>query len=228
MILPPRRATFRRWLKLSGTRYSIYRGLEYEALCGLHFEGRVLDVGGGAHNSYYNLFKIDGAIDSINIDPHIRPTILADLNRPWPMSNNQYDHVISLNTLEHIHHDQHAIQEVFRVLRPGGTFHIGVPFLYRVHGSPSDFHRHTSYWWLSFLNELPKPPQDLVIEPLVWDPYSSGFSLVEFMRFRAIRKRIIMLRAVLSHLRWRGERLPDDAGHLCAEYTLGYYLHGTR
>ena len=60
----------------------------------------------------------------------------------------------------------------------------------------------------------------------MWCPVASAFSLIEFSRFRAVRKRLVMLRGVLSQMRWRGlERLPDDVGKKYAEFALGYYIY---
>lgn len=230
MILPPKRATFSRYLRLSNTRYSLLRSLQYERIEGLLLRGRTLDVGGGARNSYYSLLRVEGTIDSVNIDPKIQPTLIADLNEPLPIASDSYDNIISLNTFEHIKNDTLAIAEAIRVLRPGGGYHIVVPFMYRVHASPSDFHRHTSFWWESYLRSLGVDETTLTVEPLLWSPISSAFSLVEFRGLRGLRKKAVMLRTVLSHARWSGqERLP--AGRLSevySEFALGYYIHGTK
>jgi hypothetical protein len=64
----------------------------------------------------------------------------------------------------------------------------------------------------------------------MWSPRSSAFSLVEFLALRGLRKRVVMLMAVLSHLRWAGrERIPE--GHFTnvySEFALGYYIHGRK
>lgn len=230
MILPPKRATLRRYLRLANTRYSLLRSLEYERIEGLTLRGRTLDVGGGTKNSYYHLLRIEGSIESVNIDPKIQPTMIADLNKPLPIASESYDNIISLNTFEHIENDTLAVAESIRVLKRGGSFHIIVPFMYRLHGSPSDFHRHTSYWWESYLSSLGVDRDALTVEPLLWSPVSSAFSLVEFNGLRGLRKKAVMLRTVLSHARWPGrERLPAGyASDVYSEFALGYYIHGTR
>ena len=229
MILPPRRATWQRWLRLSTSRYSLLRGLEYERLEDLSLRGRILDVGGGQRTSY--LPKVEGIIDSINIDPVMKPTVLANLNDPLPLASDSYDHVVSLNTLEHVWNDILAIREMVRVLKPGGQLHLIIPFLYRVHGSPNDYHRHTAAWWMDSFLSFGLSPETLTIEPLVWDPLSSAFSLIEFQfgRLRGICKRLVMLVAVLLHAHWPGqERLPATYCQYYAEYAFGYYIHGIK
>lgn len=228
---PPLRATWRRWRTIASTKYSLLRGLEYERLEGLRLAGRTLDLGGGARTSYRELLTIEGRLESVNIDLSVGPSLVGDLNQSFPFSDAVFDNVISFNTLEHLTADRTAVAEALRVLKPGGAFHFVIPFLYRVHGSPSDFHRHTAYWWTEYLSELGVAGSQLRIEPLVWDPLASGFAISEFeFRLRSLWKRLALLPAVVRQLQWRGwERLPNRrlAQHFAA-HALGYYIHGTK
>ncbi len=230
-LIPPLRASVGRWWKLSSSKYSLLRSLEYERIEGLALRGRTIDIGGGEHNSYYHLLNLQGTVESVNIDPDIKPSVIADLNRGIPLASEVYDHVISFNTFEHVYRDELALQEAIRVLKSGGTFHIIVPFLYRVHASPLDFHRHTAYWWVAYLKSLGIPPDNVFVEPLLWDPAVTGFALNEFaVRFRGARKRMAMFPAVLRHLRWpRRQRVPlGQLSAWYAEYALGYYIYGKK
>jgi SAM-dependent methyltransferase len=231
MILPPRRATWQRWRQLSTAKYSMLRGLEYEAIAGLQLSGRILDIGGLKQSSYSHLLEIDGSFETVNIDPHLETTVVANLNNPLPLASARYDHIISLNTLEHIRNDPLALREMVRVLKPGGELHIVIPFLYRVHASPNDHHRHTAFWWQESLLSLGIAPESLTIEPLVWDPLSSAFSVVEFNfgRWREIPKKLVMLFALLCQREWpASERVPEPYGQNYAECALGYYIHGMK
>jgi SAM-dependent methyltransferase len=55
-----------------------------------------------------------------------------------------YDVVILDQVLEHVRHPQRAVDEIFRVLKPGGICIATTPFLIQVHGYPDDFWRFTS------------------------------------------------------------------------------------
>jgi hypothetical protein len=46
---------------------TLYRSLEYEILEGTDLKGLTLDVGGGLHNSYYEIIRLTGTIYSVNI-----------------------------------------------------------------------------------------------------------------------------------------------------------------
>lgn len=227
-ILPLRRRSFRRWRELARSPYSVLRSLEYERLRGLRIAGRILDLGGGQHNSYYGLLDVRGRIDSINLSPSMRPAIVADLNGPLPIRDGCYDAVISLNTFEHLTCDELAVAEALRILRPGGEFHFIVPFLYPVHASPSDYHRHTAQWWLDYMARRGVSSAELTIEPLVWDRFSSAYSLLMQGPLGRPVKALAMLPAVLADLRWRGrERLPHNReSDRARSVALGYYIYG--
>lgn len=67
--------------------------------------------------------------------------VTADLNSPWadvhcdicalPFEENSFDIIFCNHVLEHIEDDQLALQELFRVLRPGGWAMLQVPINYK-------------------------------------------------------------------------------------------------
>jgi SAM-dependent methyltransferase len=224
VIILPRKPTFSRWRKLSGVKYSVLRSLQYEALENLQLEGRILDVGGGRVNSYYHLLDIKGEIESVNISPAIQPTYIGDLNGTLPLENNQYDAVLCLNTLEHVYNDQNALCEIYRVLRDGGLAHIMVPFLYRVHGSPSDYHRHTAEAWINMLTGVGFDPDSIRVEVLAFGAgLTTAFAITEFVFplypriLRRIFKRIVLLLPLIQ----RGSVRRID-------YPIGYYIQARK
>ena len=223
-LLAPKRPTWKRWRRIAWSPHSLLRSLEYEVLRGLPLTGRTLDIGGGGRNSYSALFRTSGTIDSVNIAPVMQPTYLADLNQPLAIPDGTYDNVISFNTFEHIADDGTAIREALRVLKPGGRCYFLVPFLYKVHGSPNDYHRHTAWWWHDALTALGISEPTLSIDPLVWDPSSSGGALRNFGN-RRWQKALALCRGPLRHGWNASERLPS---YDCSDYALGYYLTGTK
>lgn len=219
-----RRPTWRRWLHHARSHYSLLRSLEYEAIAGTTFNGRTLDLGGGVRNTYLPLLRINGVYDTVNIDPQMQPTYLADLNRPLPIADATYDNVLSLNTFEHIANDALAMSEGLRVLKEGGQFLFVIPFLYKIHGSPADYHRHTADWWHECLRRQDIRPENFSIEPLVWDARSTGGELQNF-RNRRWRKALAMLPGVIEH---RLRRAPRRSDHAVEEFALGYCIRGVK
>src|SRR3990167_6363738 len=68
----------------------------------------------------------------INVDARTLPgvNLVYDLmNLPWPFDDGSCDEVLMLDFFEHIPHAKNGavLDEVWRVLRPGGTVTIQVP-----------------------------------------------------------------------------------------------------
>ncbi|MCX6820761.1 MAG: class I SAM-dependent methyltransferase [Candidatus Aenigmarchaeota archaeon] len=55
-------------------------------------------------------------------------TIKHDLNTPIPLGSESFDNIICIEVLEHIFNFQNVLNEAYRILKPGGTFVVGVPY----------------------------------------------------------------------------------------------------
>jgi SAM-dependent methyltransferase len=93
--------------------------------------------------SYHALFKGTYTITTANLNPDDEPDILCNLEEKLSIDDSSYDGVLLINVLEHIFEYRQLAQECARVVRPGGTIVVVVPFLFPVHPSPDDFHRYT-------------------------------------------------------------------------------------
>lgn len=221
MIVPAEPYTFRRWRHLSTQRSTLLRALENEVIARVELNGRTLDVGGGKLFDYRQRLTANGSWHSLNITQDVHPSAIADLEKGLPVLSDSYDNIVSFNTLEHLRDDALALREILRVLRPGGTFHLTVPFLHRVHGRYGDFHRHTAEWWEQQLESLGIPSDACTILPLVWSPISSAFA--QFPWFaggrggRTLRRFVMLL--PLASMGSRTRREP---------YALGLYIAGTK
>lgn len=76
----------------------------------------------------------------LDIDDFPGVDIVADA-AAMPFRSNVYEGAICEVVLEHVAEPQQVIDEVWRVLKPGGQCFFIVPFLFPYHGHPSDFHR---------------------------------------------------------------------------------------
>lgn len=72
------------------------------------------------------------------------PDVYADAAQ-LPFATNSIDCVILFEALEHIGNPQCALAEIARVLRPGGTLLLTMPFMYPIHDAPHDYQRLTSH-----------------------------------------------------------------------------------
>lgn len=66
----------------------------------------------------------------------------SDIQR-LPFKSERCDGILCVAVLEHVAEPQRAVDEMFRILKPGGILVGFVPFLYPCHGSPSDYWRFT-------------------------------------------------------------------------------------
>jgi len=73
-----------------------------------------------------------------------RPDIYGDA-QALPLKDDSVDHALLLDVLEHLPDPERCLNELHRVIRPGGTLTIQVPFMYPLHDQPLDFHRWTRY-----------------------------------------------------------------------------------
>lgn len=62
-----------------------------------------------------------------------------------PFKNNQFDHAVAFQVLEHHQDPEKMFSELFRVVKRGGYVLITVPFIGGVHGEPDDYQRFTRY-----------------------------------------------------------------------------------
>ena len=105
-------------------------------------EGRVLVIGAG-HDPYRDLL------------PNAESVVVTDISSESGMidevadahdlqyENESFDVVIAIEVFEHLHSPLCAIRECRRVLAKGGIFICSVPFMFHVHGDPSDYQRLT-------------------------------------------------------------------------------------
>ena len=78
----------------------------------------------------------------IDINAVHRPHILADV-ASMPVKSNSVDCVKCTELLEHVEYPEDVLEEISRVLKPGGALILSVPFLSGIHADPYDFQRFT-------------------------------------------------------------------------------------
>lgn len=112
--------------------------------------GEVLDVGCGEMpfrdhlgvETRYTGLDVPQA-DAFGMRRH--PDILPFDGRRIPFPDDSFDCVLCTEVLEHAEDPAELVDEMRRVLRPGGVLLATVPFSARVHHAPHDYHRFTRF-----------------------------------------------------------------------------------
>lgn len=93
----------------------------------------IVNIGSGVRRVHEEVLNVD-------IYPYASTDVVADAVH-LPFKDNSVDMVICESVLEHISQPFEVIDEIKRVLAPGGYAYVSVPFLYPFHASPDDFIR---------------------------------------------------------------------------------------
>ena len=76
-------------------------------------------------------FNKEGYIN-VDVRTSVSPDVVHDLNVfPYPFEDNSVDHAQMIHALEHLDKPFQVMQELHRILRPGGTLYIAVPHFSR-------------------------------------------------------------------------------------------------
>jgi SAM-dependent methyltransferase len=101
----------------------------------------VLDVGCGP-GQHRNEISRRAEYVGMDFDRSLSPEVVCDFNtEKFPFPDNHFDFVFSDSVLEHVMNPFVVMDEMYRVLKPGGRGYLLVPFHYKTHGAPWDFFR---------------------------------------------------------------------------------------
>jgi SAM-dependent methyltransferase len=89
--------------------------------------------------------------------------VIADLHE-LPVDDGSFDAVVCTEVLEHVAEPARVLDELARVLRPGGSVLITVPFVGGLHEEPHDHYRYTSHGLRGLLGRAGFT--DVEVEPL--------------------------------------------------------------
>lgn len=105
---------------------------------------RLLDLGCGA-KSYMPLYS-DVFSFATGLDPDQNSAAeVRAVSQRLPFPNGSFDCVLATEVLEHVPEYGLAVQEIARVLRPGGQVLITWPLCYQLHDVPHDYCRFTEF-----------------------------------------------------------------------------------
>ena len=103
-------------------------------------DGLTLDLGAQG-GPYASLFPRRIGLDL----QHARGVGIVGDGQRLPVRSEVFDLVLCTEMLEHVVEPQRAIDEMYRVLKPGGVLLLTTRFLFPIHDAPHDYFRFTKY-----------------------------------------------------------------------------------
>lgn len=105
----------------------------------------------------------------------------ADLNAGIPMQSNSVDTIIASDVLEHIYRPHQLLSEMRRILRPGGTALLNMPFIYWIHEAPYDFYRYTPF-------AIQRMAEDAGLQPVAINSIGGGLLAIADIAGKLIQR----------------------------------------
>lgn len=116
---------------------------------------RLLDLGGVKQGQRGRGQRVSGRLQVTvaNIVADKGLDVKADAAQ-LPLAAGSYPAVLCSEVLEHVSDPRPVLAEIYRVLQPGGTALITVPFMFRQHADPADYGRYTEWFWTENLAQV--------------------------------------------------------------------------
>jgi SAM-dependent methyltransferase len=117
--------------------------------------GKLLDIAPQDHQGASPFFPKTVQVETLDINPASGCTYIGDICRHNDcLPNDSYQYVVCTEVLEHTLQPFHAIQEIQRILMPGGFLFLTCPFNFRIHGPLPDCWRFTEHGLRALLQEF--------------------------------------------------------------------------
>jgi len=135
-------------------RGNINRFMKQSAALYANGPARLLDIAPQVHEGARPFFPDEVAIETLDIDPASGCTYIGDICRcNSGIADNTFDFVVCTEVLEHTLQPFHAVEEMRRILKPGGKLFLTTPFNFRIHGPLPDCWRFTEHGLRALLGD---------------------------------------------------------------------------
>lgn len=118
--------------------------------------GTILEIGAGPSNPTSDYLKTLGELHGVDIDPEVLQNralkTSAVIEQEFPFPDNTFDSSVSNYVCEHIENPKRHLEEVWRVLKPGGTYILRTPNRFHYTAIVSGFTPHSFH--LKVANKL--------------------------------------------------------------------------
>lgn len=114
---------------------------------------RTLDIGCGS-KPYESLYQASEYVGLEYDTPQNRASKKAEHfydGETFPFADGEFDSAVANEVFEHVFNPDRFLDEVYRVLKPGGMVLMTMPFVWDEHEQPHDFARYSSFGIRSLL-----------------------------------------------------------------------------
>jgi len=119
-------------------------------------EGAVLSIGSGDDSDgqrgcYRDYFPRASSYTTSEVRPKGGCDLVLDVTNMPDIADAAYDCIYCSGVLEHVFDFRAGLDEMTRILKPGGVLLLGTPFRQGIHMKPNDFWRFTKFALLRLL-----------------------------------------------------------------------------
>lgn len=193
----------------------------------------VLDLGGHKtlKRGQFDIAHYPLRVIYSNLTTAKRPDVQADaLANPFAAAS--FDYVICAELLEHVPQPGAVLTEVYRMLKPGGSLIITVPFMFHIHADPYDYGRYTEFFWRETLLNTGFSQINIIKHGVYWSVLAELIRLWAYDRAKQQRPRPLWVRywiawgvRQLQNFALQREARPGYADDLFyGSFVLGYAI----
>ena len=100
-------------------------------------------------------FILKSKIETLDIDPDSSATYICSICDYNPIiEKEKFDLIVCTDVLEHVINPFDAIDEIHRILKPGGILLLSSPLNFRIHGPLPDCWRFTEHGWKQLVKKF--------------------------------------------------------------------------
>ena len=190
--------SFFKILNLYIKRHSILRLLQIKECINFKILGDSIEFGSldNKEKNFSNFFKARSKITYSNLKKGKIKTLALDLTKNLKIKSNKFNNVLLFNVLEHLPSYDKPLSEIYRILKKDGMIIGSTPFLYQVHGAPSDYFRFTKEFFE--INLKKKKFKKIIVKTLGYGPFVASYSLLSaYLKFLPIISDLLLLIAFL-------------------------------
>ncbi|MEO8856430.1 MAG: methyltransferase domain-containing protein, partial [Burkholderiaceae bacterium] len=164
---------------------------------GPRLQGPLLDVGCGS-KPYRALFQVERYV-GLDIDSETaRKRGVADAfydGTQFPFPDSAFASVLCNQVLEHVFKPEEFVQEIWRVLEPGGRLLLTVPFVWDEHEQPYDYARYSSFGLRALLQ---RNGFEVLEQRKLLSDFSMLVQLTIAYFYKVTRSRIVVLNLLVT------------------------------